>query len=125
VQPPVPPVVRQRLVARIDDRPVELHPLVDVVHDVIRSLRDLEIDRLAAARHLEIERQRARLSHPPRPREKLPRREEREERPEDARIELQVPPHQVILVAAKRRARHVVHVVLDERHLIRCSQRPH
>ena len=42
-------IVGQRLVARVDDRAVELHPLVDVVDDVIGALADLEIGPALAA----------------------------------------------------------------------------
>ena len=55
MQPAKTPVVRQRFVPRIDDRAVELHPLVDVVDDVIGALRELEVDGLAAIWLLEIE----------------------------------------------------------------------
>ena len=50
MQPPIFAVVRERLVARIDDRAVELHPLIDVVDDVIGPLAELEIDRGRALR---------------------------------------------------------------------------
>ena len=44
MQPAIFAVVGERLVARVDDGAVELHPLVDVVDDVIGALADLEID---------------------------------------------------------------------------------
>src|SRR5206468_4128155 len=98
----------------IDDGAIELHPLVDVVDDVIGALRELKIDRLSAIRLLEIEGQRTRLPDATRAGEDLPRREKGEQGPEDARIELQIAPHQIILVAAKRRAGEVIDVVLHE-----------
>ena len=66
MQPAILAVIRQRLVARVDDRAVELHPLIDVVHDVIGTLADLEIDARFLLRKLEIERERVRLPHPAR-----------------------------------------------------------
>jgi hypothetical protein len=45
VQPAVPPRIAERLVARVDDRAVVLHPLIKIVLDVIRPLADLKIDR--------------------------------------------------------------------------------
>ena len=64
MQPPIFAIIGQRLVARIDDGAIELHPLVDVVHDVIGALADLEIDlRLRAA----AVRNRRRADSPDRP----------------------------------------------------------
>ncbi len=51
-------VIGQRLVARVDDGAVELHPLVNVVDDVIGALGDLEMDRLIVAMLVEFERER-------------------------------------------------------------------
>src|SRR4051794_37624893 len=98
------PVVRERLVARVDDRAVELHPLIDVVHDVIGALADLEIDARIALRDLEIEGERVRLPHPARAGEKLPRGEKGEQRPEDRRRELRLAFHEVVLVTTEGRA---------------------
>ena len=45
MEAPVFAVVGERLVPRVDDRAVELHPLVNVVYDVVRALAELEVDR--------------------------------------------------------------------------------
>ena len=52
VQPPVTAEVGERFVPRIDDRAIELHPLIDVVDDVIGALGELERDGVASARQL-------------------------------------------------------------------------
>ena len=44
MEPAILSVIGQRLVARIDDGAVELHPLVNVVDDVIGALAELKID---------------------------------------------------------------------------------
>ncbi|HEY2614544.1 MAG TPA: hypothetical protein VGI42_02445, partial [Chthoniobacterales bacterium] len=56
------PVIRQGLIPRIDDGAVELDPLINVVHDVIRALADLKINVDLGLRELEIERERIRLT---------------------------------------------------------------
>ena len=68
MQPPVFPVIGQRLVARVDDGAIELHPLINVVDDVIGALAQLEIDLALRLRRLEIERQWVRLPNAPRAR---------------------------------------------------------
>ena len=45
MQPPIFAIIGQRLVARVDDGAIELHPLIDVVDDVIGALAQLKIDR--------------------------------------------------------------------------------
>ena len=45
MQPAIFAIIGQRLVARVDDGAIELHPLINVVHDVIGPLAELEIDR--------------------------------------------------------------------------------
>ncbi len=66
MQPAVFPVIGQRLVPRVDDRAVELDPLVDVVDDVIGALGNLEPDRTRPARAVKLERQRVGLASPAR-----------------------------------------------------------
>ncbi len=117
VQTPVFTVVREGFVARVDDGAVELHPLVDVVDDVVGALADLEVHRRVRARHLEIKRQRVRLPDPARAGENLPRGQEREQRPQTLLGELRLALHQIILVAAEGRPGVVVDVVLEKRHL--------
>src|SRR5215218_10260638 len=123
MQAPVFAVVGQRLVARIDDGAVKLHPLVNVVHDVIRALTDLERDRALRGRRLEIERERIRLPDAARAREDLARGEKREQRPEDGRTELRLPFHEIILMATEGRAGVMVDIVLDEGNPLRHPER--
>ena len=115
MQPPIFPVIGQRLVARIDDGAIELHPLINVVDDVIGALAELEIDLALRLRRLEIERQWIRLPDPPRAGENLARGEKGQQRAENRRRELRLAFHQIILVAAERRAGVMIDVVLDER----------
>src|SRR3954447_14275870 len=71
VQPAIFPIIRERLVAGVDDRAVELHPLVDVVHDMISALADLKIDLSLCWRNIEIKGQRISLSDAARASENL------------------------------------------------------
>ena len=119
MQPPIFAIIGQRLVARIDDGAIELHPLVDVVHDVIGALADLKIDLRLRLRHFEIECERIRLTDPARAGEKLSRRKKREKRSQDRRSELRFAPHQIILVATKSRAGVMIDIVFDEADAIR------
>ena len=84
MEPPVFSIIGQRFVARVDDGAIELHPLVDVVHDVVGALAELEIDRGPRLRELEIERERVRLPDAAGAGENLPRGEESEQGAEDA-----------------------------------------
>src|SRR5260370_1547226 len=44
MKPPIFPVIRQRLIACVDDGAIELYPLIDVVDDVIGTLTELKIN---------------------------------------------------------------------------------
>ena len=44
MEPAIFSVIGQGLVARIDDGAIKLHPLINVVHDVIGALTELKID---------------------------------------------------------------------------------
>src|SRR5437899_9854576 len=123
MEPAIVSVISQRLVARVNNCPVELHPLINVVHNVIGALTELKIDLGLRSRRLEIEREWIRLTDAPRPGEDLTRRQESQERSQDRGRELRLPFHQIILVAAKRRSGLMIHVVLDERHAILRTQR--
>ena len=68
MQPAIFPIIGQRLVARVDDRAVELHPLVNVIHDMVGPLAELKIDRLFRRRHFEIEGEGIGLARPGPPR---------------------------------------------------------
>ena len=119
MEPAIFSIIGQRLVARVDDGAIELHPLVDVVHDVIGALAELKIDRRFRLRRFEIERERIRLPDPARAGENLSRGEKGEQGAEHRRRELRLALHQIILVATKRRAGVMIDVVLDERDAIR------
>ena len=80
MQPPIFAIIGQRLVARIDDGAIELHPLVDVVHDVVGALADLKIDLRLRLRQFEIESERIRLPDPARAGENLARGKKGEKR---------------------------------------------
>ena len=74
MQPAIFSVISQWLVACIDDGAIKLHPLINVVHDMIGALTQLKIDLGLRLRRLEIEREWIRLTDAPRPCEDLPRR---------------------------------------------------
>ena len=63
MQAPILPVIGQRFIPRVDDGAIELHPLIDVVHDVIGALAQLKIDLCLLWRRLKIERQRIGLTN--------------------------------------------------------------
>src|SRR3954462_11417974 len=114
MQPAILPVIRERLVARIDNGAVKLDPLVNVVDDMVGALAQLELDRDFRLGQLEIERQRVCLPDAAGARKNLPGGKKREEGAEDWRRKLRLPFHQIILVTAERRAGGVVDVVFDE-----------
>ena len=118
MQPPILSVVRKGLIACVDDGAVELHPLVDVVDDVIRALADLKFHRRAAAWRIEIEGEGTGLPDAPCAGENLPSGEETEQRAEQRRMELYLATHEVIFMTAKSRAGVMIDVVLDERHAV-------
>ncbi len=74
MQPPILSVIGQRLISRVDDGAIELHPLIDVVHDVVGALAELKIDLCLRLLRLEVERQRIRLADATCACENLPRR---------------------------------------------------
>src|SRR5512133_3464342 len=115
MQPPIFPVIGQRLVAGIDDGAIELHPLINVIDDVISTLAQLEIDLALWLWRLEIERQWVRLPDSPRSGKNLAGREKGQQRSKNRGGELRLASHQIILVATERRAGVMIHVVLDER----------
>src|SRR5205085_11561582 len=104
------------------DGAIELHPLVNVVDDVIGALAELEIDLDLGLGQLEIERERVRLSDSPGAGENLAGSEKCEQRAENGRRELRLAFHQIILVATKGGAGVVVDVVFDEGNAIRRAQ---
>src|SRR5213080_5526196 len=113
MQPAIFSVISQRFVARVDNGAIELHPLINVVHNVIGALTELKIDLGLRSRRLEIEREWIRLTDAPRASEDLTRRQESQQRSEDRGRELRLPFHQIMLVAAKCRSGVMIHVVLD------------
>src|SRR5574338_549451 len=115
MQPPIFTVIGQRLVPRIDDRAVELHPLVDVVNDVISPLTKLKIYVALLLWRLKVKGQWVRLSDPAGAGENLARCQECQQRSENRWRELRLAPHQVILVATEGCPGVMIHIVLDER----------
>src|SRR6266511_3011709 len=121
MEPAILSVISQRLVARVNNCAIKLHPLINVVHNVIGALTELKIDLGLRSRRLEIEREWIRLANSPRASEDLTRRQESQQRSQDRGRELRLPFHQIILVAAERGSGVMIHVVLDERHTILCA----
>ena len=119
---PVFSIIGQGLVTCIDDGAIKLHPLVDVVHDMIRTLAQLEIHACFRLRRLEIKRQWIGLTDAAGAREDLSRRQESKKCPQNWRRELRLPLHQIILVTTKRGARVVIDVIFDERNAILRAQ---
>src|SRR5205823_10227294 len=111
---PIFPVIGQRLVAGVNNGAIELHPLINVVDDVIGALAQLEIHLALWLGRLEIERQRIRLSNASRAGEDLPGCQKSQQRSKNRRSELGLASHEIILVATKRCTGMMVHVVLDE-----------
>src|SRR2546429_147129 len=101
MEPPVSPVIRERLVARVDDGAIELRPLINVVDDVVSALAELKIDVDLGLGKLKIECERVRLPDAAGAGENLARGEKGEQRAQDRRSELRFAFHQIILVAAK------------------------
>src|SRR5262249_28102126 len=115
VESPVFSVIGQRFISSVNDCAIELHPLINVVHDVIRSLADLEINRLFACGNFEIESERIRLPNPARAGENLASGQESEQSAERRRSELRLASHQIILVATESGPGVMIDVVLDKR----------
>ena len=120
MQAPIFPIIGQRLVPRVDDRAIELHPLVNVVDDMIRPLAQLELNCFLGRGNFEIKGERIGLSDPARSRENLPGGQKGEEGAQRRGGELCFPAHQIIFVAAKGRAGVMIDVVLDERNGTGC-----
>jgi hypothetical protein len=100
-----------------------LHPLIDVVYDVIGTLAKLKIDVRLRLRRLKIERERIRLADATRPGKYLPCRQKSQQRSENWRRELRLAFHQIILVATKRGTGVMIDVVFNKRHVTVCAQR--
>ncbi len=92
MQPPIFSVIGQRLISRVDDGAIELHPLIDVVHDVVGALAELKID--LGLRLLRLSKQRS----------------------ENGRCKLRLSFHQIILMAAKSGAGVMIDIVFNKRH---------
>src|SRR5437870_225640 len=118
MQPPIFSIIRQWFVACINDSAVELHPLIDVVHDMIGALAKLEIDLCLLLRRLEIKRQRIGLTDSTGASKDLPGRQKSKQRPKNWRRELRLALHQIILVTTKRGARVVIEIIFDKRDAI-------
>src|SRR5260370_41831562 len=75
MQPTVLTIVGQRLIACVDDRSVELYPLVNVVDDVICSLADLKWNVSRPIGNLKVKFEWIRVADPPRAGKDLARRQ--------------------------------------------------
>ena len=122
MEPPIFSVIGQRLVARVDDRAIKLHPLIDVVHDVIGALAKLEIDLGFRLRRLEIKRQRIGLTDAAGAGKDLACRQKSQQRSQNWRRELRLPFHQIILMTTKSRASVMIDIVFDKRDAILRAQ---
>src|SRR3954464_4260937 len=98
MQPPVFSVIGQRLVPRVDDGAIKLHPLIDVVDDMISALAQLKIYLGFRLGRFEVKRQRIRLTHSAGAGEDLSSSQKRQERPENRRGKLRLAFHQVVLM---------------------------
>jgi hypothetical protein len=121
MQSPVFPIVGKRFITSIYDSPVKLNPLVNIVHDMIRSLTYLKINLALPIWQLEIKCKRICLSYSPSPGKYLPGRKECEQRREHFRRKLRFPSHKVVLVATESGARVMIDIVFEKRHLIRST----
>ena len=114
MEPPIFSIIGQWLVACVDDGAIELHPLIDVVHDMIGTLAKLKIDLGLRLRRLEIERERIGLTDAAGAGKDLPGRQKSKQRSKNRWRELRLALHQIILMTTKRRASVVIDVVFDE-----------
>ena len=62
MKPAIFSVISQRLIARVDDGAIKLHPLIDIVHNVIGALAELKAYLRLWLGRLKIERERIRLA---------------------------------------------------------------
>src|SRR5215831_9685872 len=104
MQPSIFSVIGQRLVARIDNGTIKLHPLINVVDDMIGALAQLESNLAFGLRRLEIESQRIRLTDAAGAGKNLAGSQKSQQRSENRRRELRFASHQIIFVATERRA---------------------
>src|SRR5206468_6533733 len=96
---PIFSVIGQWLIARINNGAIKLHPLIDVVHDVIGALTQLKIDLRLWLRRLEVECERIGLADTTGAGKDLSGRQESEQRTQDRRRKLGFPFHQIIFMA--------------------------
>src|SRR4029453_3549130 len=113
---PILSIVSQWFIPRIDDGAVELHPLIDVIHDMIGTLTKLKIHLRLGLGALKIECQRIRLADSTGASEDLPGSQKSEQRSENRRRELRLPFHQIILVATKCGPGVMIDIIFDKRH---------
>ena len=64
MEPPIFAIIRERFVTCVDNRPIKLHPLINIVDDMIRPLTDLKRDMPWSIGHFEVESQRIGLPNP-------------------------------------------------------------
>src|SRR6266516_5802280 len=113
---PIFSIIGQGLIARIDNGAIKLHPLIDVVHDVIGALTELKIDLRFWLGRLKVECERIGLADTTGAGKDLPGRQKSEQRSQNRRRELGLPFHQVIFMATKRGAGVMIDIVFYKRH---------
>src|SRR4026207_1632021 len=121
--------VGQRLISGIDDRAVLLHPLKEIVHNIVSALRDLKreesllsVPMARASRHKESihlnpAALRTSCADTPGSGKDLPGNEEGHKGSEAAPGKGKAPRDEIVLVRPKGRVGLMIHIVLDERHL--------
>ena len=112
------PRIGEGFVARVDNGAVELHPLKQVVIDVIRALADLEMAVGAVPQQIPAQLRAGRRTDPARAGEEQTQRQKREQSEYVVLRQGGGTPDEIIFVAAERRAGVMVHVVANEVDLI-------
>src|SRR5439155_8168242 len=123
VQSPVLAGVGQWLIASVNYGAIVLHPLEEIVLDIIRALADLEKGRFLALHHFTAEPRRPDRSNPTRSGEKDAQCKESQQREHVSLVQRRLAVQRIIFVATKRGAGVVIDVVADEADLVLQTQR--
>src|SRR5437762_7035471 len=115
MKPPIFSVIGQRFIACVDNGAIKLHPLINIIHNVVSTLTKLKIDLRLRSWWLEIECEWIRLTDASGAGKDLPRRQKSKQRSENWWRELRLPFHQIILMATKRGPGVMIDIVLDKR----------
>ena len=98
------PRVGQRFVAGVDDGAIELHPLEEIIVDVVRPLADLKMAVRTVAQQVAAQLSARSRTDPPGPGKEQAQGQKREQGENVAFGERRGTAHEVILVAAEGRA---------------------